>query len=140
MATLRWGILGCGDVAEYKGGPPLYSVDDSELVAVMRRDHAKAEAFAERHGAKRVYTDVDALLADDALNAIYVATPPYLHCEHVIRTAEAGEACPLRKTDGDDGRRVSTDGGCLPRCRRYLDARLLSELLSEYCEDEGVDA
>ena len=76
MATLRWGILGCGDVAEYKGGPPLYSVNDSELIAVMRRDGAKAESFAERHGAKRFYTDIDDLLADDELNAIYIATHP----------------------------------------------------------------
>ena len=60
MATLRWGILGCGDVAEYKGGPPLYTVDDSELIAVMRRDRTKAEDFAKRHGAKRAYTDIDA--------------------------------------------------------------------------------
>ena len=39
--ALKWGILGCGDVAEYKGGPPLYSVGGSELVAVMRRDATK---------------------------------------------------------------------------------------------------
>ena len=56
MAVLRWGILGCGNVAEHKGGPPLYSVDDSELIAVMRRDQAKAEDFAERHGAKHAYS------------------------------------------------------------------------------------
>ena len=91
MATLRWGILGCGDVAEYKGGPPLYSVDDSELIAVMRRDRAKAESFAERHGAKRFYTDIDDLLSDDELNAIYIATHPYLHCEQTLRVAEAGK-------------------------------------------------
>ena len=91
MATLRWGILGCGDVAEYKGGPPLYTVDDSELIAVMRRDGAKAESFAERHGAKRFYTDIDALLADDELNAIYIATHPYLHCEQTLRVAAAGK-------------------------------------------------
>ena len=91
MATLRWGILGCGNVAEHKGGPPLYTVDDSELIAVMRRDRAKAESFAERHGAKRFYTDVDALLADDDLNAIYIATPPHLHCEQTIQTARAGK-------------------------------------------------
>ena len=90
-ATLRWGILGCGDVAEYKGGPPLYTVDDSELIAVMRRDRAKAEDFAKRHGAKRVYSDIDDLLADDELNAIYIATPPYLHYEHTLRTAQAGK-------------------------------------------------
>ena len=91
MALLRWGILGCGDVAEHKGGPPLYTVDDSELIAVMRRDRAKAEAFAERHGAKRVYTDVDELLADDEINAVYIATHPYLHCEQTIRAAQVGK-------------------------------------------------
>lgn len=90
-ATLRWGILGCGNVAEHKGGPPLYSVDDSELIAVMRRDKAKAEDFAERHGAKRSYTDVEKLLSDDEINAIYIATPPHVHCEQTIRAARAGK-------------------------------------------------
>lgn len=91
MTTLRWGILGCGDVANYKGGPPLYTVDDSELVAVMRRDRAKAQVFAARHSAKWAYSDVDALLVDEEVNAIYIATPPYLHCEHTIRAARAGK-------------------------------------------------
>lgn len=91
MAYLRWGIIGCGDVAEHKGGPPLYTVHDSELIAVMRRDRKKAEAFAARHGAKWAYADVDALLADDELNAVYIATPPHLHCEHTIRAAQAGK-------------------------------------------------
>lgn len=91
MAVLRWGILGCGNVAEHKGGPPLYSVDDSKLIAVMRRDHEKAEDFAQRHGAKRAYTDVEKLLSDDEINAIYIATPPHLHCELTIRAARAGK-------------------------------------------------
>ncbi|MCY4403197.1 MAG: Gfo/Idh/MocA family oxidoreductase [Candidatus Poribacteria bacterium] len=91
MAILRWGIIGCGNVAEHKGGPPLYTVDGSELIAVMRRDREKAVAFAEKHGAKRVYTDVDKLLADDEINAVYIATHPYLHCEQTIRAAQAGK-------------------------------------------------
>ena len=91
MAILRWGILGCGNVAEHKGGPPLYSVEDSELIAVMRRDQAKAEDFAERHGAKRAYSDVDKLLSDDEINAIYIATPPHVHCEQTILAARAGK-------------------------------------------------
>ena len=88
MATLRWGILGCGNVAEHKGGPPLYTVEDSELIAVMRRDRAKAKAFAEKHGAKRVYNDVHQLLADDEINAVYIcnaATPP-LRTDYPCRT------------------------------------------------------
>lgn len=91
MALLRWGILGCGDVAEHKGGPPLYTVEGSELIGVMRRDREKAEAFATKHGAKRAYHTVDALLADPEINAIYVATLPYLHCEHTIAAARAGK-------------------------------------------------
>lgn len=103
MALLRWGILGCGNVAEYKGGPPLYTVDDSELTAVMRRDRSKAEDFANRHGAKRVYTDIEQLISDDEINAIYIATPPYLHCEQTIFAANAGKhiLCekPMAMTD-----------------------------------------
>ena len=100
MALLRWGILGCGDVAEYKGGPPLYTVEDSELIAVMRRDKEKAEDFAARHGAKRAYHTVEGLLADDEINAVYIATPPYLHCEQTILTAEAGKHVLCEKPMG----------------------------------------
>ena len=139
MATLRWGILGCGNVAEYKGGPPLYSVDDSELIAVMRRDRAKAEDFAERHGAKRVYTDVDDLLADDELNAIYIATHPYLHCEQTLRTARAGKhiLCekPMAMTVEECQRMVDAchDAGVTLMLAYYRN------FYPKYCEDESAD-
>ena len=88
---LRWGIIGCGDVAENKGGPALYQVEGSQLIAVMRRDVEKARDFAQRHGAKRYYRTVEELLKDEEINAVYVATPPYLHCEQTIKTAESGK-------------------------------------------------
>ena len=53
--ALKWGILGCGDVAEYKGGPPLYNVEGSELIAVMRRDATKAESFADKNSKIKIY-------------------------------------------------------------------------------------
>jgi predicted dehydrogenase len=88
---LRWGIIGCGDVAERKGGPALYGVTDSELVAVMRRDAAKAADFARRHDAKRWYQRVEDLVNDPEVNAVYVATPVYLHRAHTIQAAQAGK-------------------------------------------------
>lgn len=88
---LSWGIIGCGDVAEKKGGPALYTAADSELIAVMRRDKAKAEDFAGRHGAKRHYDRVEDLLNDPEINAVYVATPPYVHAEQTIQAAQAGK-------------------------------------------------
>jgi predicted dehydrogenase len=96
-ATVRWGILGCGDVAEKKGGPALYKAEGSALTAVMRRDRAKAEDFARRHGAARVYDRAEDLLADGEVDAVYIATPPNLHCEQTIAAARAGKHVLVEK-------------------------------------------
>ena len=95
--NIRWGILGSGDVAEKKGGPALYQTPGSELVAVMRRDKNKAEDFARRHGARRAYHNVADLLADPEIDAIYVATPPHLHCEQTLACARAGKHVLVEK-------------------------------------------
>jgi predicted dehydrogenase len=100
MNTIRWGIIGCGNVVEYKSGPPLYRTPNSELVAVMRRDAAKAEDFARRHNVKRWYTDVRALVADPEVNAIYVASPHHLHLEHVTLAAQARKIVLCEKPMG----------------------------------------
>lgn len=79
LSTVRWGILGVGDVCEVKAGPALYKAQGSKLVAVMRRTASKAEDFAKRHGVPRWYTDADELLSDPEVNAVYIATPPRNH-------------------------------------------------------------
>ena len=56
---VKWGIIGCGDVANRKGGPALISVERSELVAVASRTPERAREFAARHGAKRYYRTVE---------------------------------------------------------------------------------
>jgi len=91
MKEIRWGILGCGDVAEHKSGPALYSVEHSHLVAVMSRREEKAAGFAQRHGAARFYTSAEKLIADEDVNAIYIATPPSVHAEMTEMAAEAGK-------------------------------------------------
>lgn len=50
LDTVRWGIIGCGNVTEVKSGPALQQVRGSSLVAVMRRDGDKARDYAQRHG------------------------------------------------------------------------------------------
>lgn len=97
MKTIRWGILGCGDVAEKKGGPALYKAEGSELVAVMRRDRALAQDFAQRHGAKRAYDQVEELLSDPEIDAVYIATPPHLHCAQTLLAAQAGKHVLVEK-------------------------------------------
>ena len=97
MDSVRWGMIGCGDVAEVKSGPGFQKAAGSTLAAVMRRDHVKAEDFARRHGVPRVHRRADALIEDPGIDAVYVATPPSTHCELALRVAAAGKPCLVEK-------------------------------------------
>lgn len=96
-STVRWGIIGCGDVTEVKSGPALQKAEGSELVAVMRRDGVKAADYARRHGVPRWYDDARALVADPEVDAIYVATPPGAHLEGALLAAAAGKPAYIEK-------------------------------------------
>ena len=97
MEEVKWGILGCGNVCEHKSGPPMYQTEHSSLVAVMRRDAAKAADFARRHGVPRFYTDATELIADPEVNIVYVATPHATHRELTIRALAAGKPVYVEK-------------------------------------------
>ncbi len=95
--VIRWGLIGCGDVTEVKSGPGFQKATGSKLVAVMRRNAALAEDYAKRHGVPKWYSDVDKLLCDPAVDAIYIATPPGSHLELARRVAAAGKPCHVEK-------------------------------------------
>ncbi len=97
MRQVNWGMIGCGDVTEVKSGPPLYKVENSNLVAVMRRNECLARDYAARHNVPRYYTDVDKLINDPHVNAVYIATPPDTHCEYTLRVAAAGKPVYVEK-------------------------------------------
>ena len=97
METIRWGIVGVGDVCEVKSGPAFQKASGSELVAVMRRDAAKAEDFARRHGVPSWSNDADTLLKDPHIDAIYIATPPNFHVDYAIQALRAGKHVYLEK-------------------------------------------
>ena len=97
MRTIRWGIIGCGDVTEIKSGPGFQKADGSALTAVMRRDAARARDYAHRHGVPRAYDKAADLIADPEVDAVYIATPPASHCELAMMTAAAGKPCLVEK-------------------------------------------
>lgn len=97
MDEIRWGILGCGDVAEKKSGPAFQRVSNSSLVAVMRRDPAKAADFAQRHHVQKWYCDANSLINDPDVNAVYIATPPSSHEEYALAALKAGKYVYLEK-------------------------------------------
>jgi predicted dehydrogenase len=97
MEKINWGIIGCGDVTEVKSGPAFNKVNNSMLVAVMRRDGAKAKDYATRHGVPVWYDDASLLINDPAVNAIYIATPPSTHEMYTLAAIEAGKPVYVEK-------------------------------------------
>ena len=97
MKTIRWGIIGCGNVTEVKSGPGFQKAKDSSLVAVMRRSGELAQDYAQRHAVPRWYTDAEALIGDPEVDAVYVATPPSSHKEYTILAAQAGKPIYVEK-------------------------------------------
>lgn len=97
MKKVKWGIIGCGDVAEMKSGPAFQKTSNSELLAVMRRNGEKAKDFAERHNVPTWYNDLDELLKNQEINAVYIATPPATHLEIALKAIKAGKNIYLEK-------------------------------------------
>jgi 1,5-anhydro-D-fructose reductase (1,5-anhydro-D-mannitol-forming) len=110
MDHVRWGIVGCGDVTEIKSGPGFQKAAGSSLVAVMRRDRAKAEDYARRHGVPRVHATAEDLIADPDVDAVYIATPPGSHESLALLAAAAGKPClvekPMARTHAECARMV----------------------------------
>lgn len=97
MKKISWGIIGCGDVTELKSGPAFNKVKNSELVAVMRRDAAKAKDYAFRHNVPKWYADANELINDPAISAVYIATPPSSHEEYTMAVLKAGKPVYVEK-------------------------------------------
>lgn len=92
-----WGILGVGDVCEKKSAPAMDKIDHSEISVVMRRNPDQAADFAQRHGVSRWTDQVDEVINDPEVNAIYIATPPHVHTELALKAAAAGKPTYVEK-------------------------------------------
>lgn len=117
MTTVRWGIIGCGNVTEVKSGPGFAKARDSALVAVMRRNADLARDYAQRHGVPRWYDSAEALVQDPGVDAVYVATPPNAHREYALLAARYGKPVYVEKPmamhagECDDMIRACADAG-----------------------------
>ncbi|WP_112237034.1 aldo/keto reductase [Kribbella monticola] len=87
---LRWGILGTGNIAS-RFASQVPSSATNEVVAVGSRSTESAEAFADKFGIANRHGSYDELLADESVDAVYIATPHPLHPEWAIKAAEAGK-------------------------------------------------
>jgi predicted dehydrogenase len=109
---IKWGLVGCGDIAEKRVAPALQAAAGSSLMACSRKQPARLREFQQRHGIPRAYSDPAEIFADQEIDAVYLATPVFLHCLHTIEAAEQGKHVLCEKPMAMD----------TAECQRMVDA------------------
>lgn len=93
---INWGIIGAGNIA-HRFAKSLENVEGAHLYAVARRTLEKAKEFQADHPCDKVYDDYQALIDDQAVDAIYIALPHKLHLEWVEKSLKAKKAVLCEK-------------------------------------------
>ena len=96
MKEIRLGTIGSG-VIVHSILNNVMRVEGIELEAVYSRSREKGEKLAAEYGCGKVYTDMNAFLADDQIDLVYIAIPNLLHYEKAKQALLAGKHVLLEK-------------------------------------------
>ena len=88
---VRWGVLGCSGIGLTRTMPGIMSSEHGEIFAIASRSEEKVQLFAERFRPEKCYTDYQALLEDEDVDAVYIPLPNHLHFEWTIKALERGK-------------------------------------------------
>ena len=94
---VRWALVGMGDIASKRVGPAIGASSNSMLYACMSRDPRAKRSQIEALQPQQVYSDFDRLLNDPNVDAVYLATPVFLHAPLTMRALEAGKDVLVEK-------------------------------------------
>jgi predicted dehydrogenase len=91
VPRVRFGVIGAAWIADRALIPALRAARNATCVAIASRDPGRARALAQRHGITTVHRDYDALIADDQVDAVYLALVNSLHLPWTLRALAAGK-------------------------------------------------
>lgn len=96
---IRYAVVGAGWISQEAFMPGVAQSGNSAVAAIVTGDLEKGARLAAFHKVPQVvsYDDYDALLASDAIDAVYIALPNSLHADYTIRAARAGKHVMVEK-------------------------------------------
>ena len=89
--VLRFAAIGCGAIVEKSFLPAVTAHKQAALIGATRKDIDRLESFCREHRIDRAYPNVDALLDDPEVDAVYIATPVGTHSDLIVASAEHGK-------------------------------------------------
>lgn len=87
---VNWGIIGAGGIADRRTIPGMLLCDNAQPVALMEVNEDRAKELSEKYNVK-YYTTLEEILADDLVEAVYIASPVIFHKEQIMAAAKAGK-------------------------------------------------
>ena len=97
---IKWGVIGCGGIADRRTLPGMMLADNAELIAVMDTNFSAAQACKEKYGAKYAFDSEQELLALEEIQAVYIASPVFCHKEQAMTAAKAKKHILIEKPIG----------------------------------------
>ena len=94
---IKWGVIGCGGIADRRTIPGMMLAENAELVAVMDANLQAAERVKEKYNAQYAFDNIEELLAIDEIQAVYIASPVFCHKEQAFAAAKAKKHILLEK-------------------------------------------
>jgi len=95
-SEIRFGFIGAGQIS-YWAADAVKSHPNARLVAAKDLNEERVRALAGKHGIEFVYTKAAEMLANPAVDAVYIATPNKFHAALAIQALEAGKHVMLEK-------------------------------------------
>lgn len=97
MKKIKWGVIGAGGIADRRTIPGMLLAKNAELYSVMEVDINVAMKLKEKYNAEKAYDNIDDLLNDDEIDAVYIASPVAYHKEQAMKAADAKKHILLEK-------------------------------------------
>src|SRR5262249_355097 len=94
---IRYGILGFGHHGERRLAPAFEHTQSSQLAGIWRRNEERARENAEHFHIPGIFASPEELCASSAIDAVFVASPDALHCQHPLPARRHGKAVLCEK-------------------------------------------
>jgi len=108
MSKVRWGVLSTANIGTEKVIPGMQRSPLVEVIAIASRSQATAQAVAQRLGIPRAYGAYENLLADSAVEAVYIPLPNHLHVPWALKALAAGKHVLCEKPIALDAAEAAT--------------------------------
>lgn len=117
---VRWGVLSAAKIGVRAVIPAIAEASNAQMVAIASRDLARAQAIASGYPGARALNSYEALLADEAVEAVYIPLPNSLHAEWTIRALEAGKHVLCEKPLGITAEQVERIRAASEQANRWV--------------------